>query len=212
MTGNREDYIKVIYELGGERNKVSTKDIASALDVSMPSVSEMLRKLADEKILDYEVYKGVTLTSNGVREAVRIKKVHILWEVFLVDKLGYALEDVHEEAELLEHITSKKLEEKLEEYLGYPEICPHGTPLNHDEYLFDYLSLTKVAIDEIVRLKRFKDEKQFLINIKDLDLKVDDVIQLKSYDSKNDVYTIHVNDKLIELPQAVASKIFVSKA
>ncbi len=211
MTGSKEDYIKVIYELGGERNRISTKDIAHALEISAPSVSEMLRKLAEEGVLQYEIYKGVMLTEKGVKEAVRIKKVHILWEVFLVEKLGYDLADVHQEAELLEHITSKRLEEKLEEFLGYPDICPHGTPLNHDEYLFDYLPLSRIKTGEVVTLKRFKDDKKFLKEIKSLHLNHEDKLRIYAYNAKNRTYKVLVNEEEIEISADQASKIYVFK-
>lgn len=209
MTGNREDYIKVIYELGGERNKISTKDIAAALEISPPSVSEMIRKLEKEGVIKYEVYRGVTLTEKGLREAVRIKKVHILWEVFLVEKLGYDLADVHEEAELLEHITSRKLEEKLEEFLGYPEVCPHGTPLNHDEYIFEYTPINKNLVGKEVILKRLKDDKEFLNEVSKFNLNIEDKLEIIAL--KDDFYKISVNNKIINLSEEMAKNIFVFK-
>lgn len=211
MTGSREDYIKAIYELGGERKKISTKDIAMALEISPPSVSEMLKKLEKEKVLEYEIYKGVTLTSKGTLEAVRIKKVHSLWEVFLVEKLGYDLADVHEEAELLEHITSKKLEEHLEVFLGYPKICPHGTPLYHDEYLFDYIALSEDLIGQRVILKRLKDDKEFLNTISSLNLGIGDKLEIVSYDNKEEEYSLRINQKQVKLSKEQAEKIYVNK-
>lgn len=209
MTGNREDYIKVIYELGGERNRIATKDIAKALEISPPSVSEMLKKLDKEDVLDYVVYRGVKLTQKGIDEAVRIKKVHILWEVFLVEKLGYDLADVHEEADLLEHITSKKLEKKLEEYLDYPDICPHGTPLNHDQYLFDYLPLNNALLGEVVSIKRLKDNKEFLKSIKDLNLIINN--KYKVINIKDGKYTLSNKEEIIKLSKKLAENIYIKK-
>lgn len=209
MTGNKEDYIKVIYELGGERNRISTKDMATALEISPPSVSEMLRKLEKWGVIEYELYRGVKLTEKGIREAVRIKKNHILWEVFLVEKLGYDLADVHEEAERLEHITSKKLGEKLEKYLGYPKICPHGTPLEHHEYLFSYLPIDESLVGKSLILKRLQDDKQFLRDISTLNLKLEDKLEILEF--KEEKFIIRVNKKIIELSTGQASKIFVSK-
>lgn len=131
MTINREDYLKIIYELGGEQNKIGTKNIATALKVSPPSVSEMIKKLVDEDYVEYMLYKGVILTPKGLERAKEVKKRHLLWEVFLVEELGYNSEDVHAEAEILEHVTSAKLQERLEKYLDYPEVCPHGTPIEY---------------------------------------------------------------------------------
>lgn len=127
MTGNKEDYLKIIYELGGESKKVSNKDIAESLGISPPSVSEMVKKLLKEGYVEYSYYQGVSLTEAGLKEAMKIKRRHLLWEVFLAEKLGYDIEDIHEEAEKLEHITSPKLEEHLDRFLNYPEVCPHGT-------------------------------------------------------------------------------------
>lgn len=131
MTVNREDYLKTIYELGGEKNKIGTKNIATALHVAPPSVSEMIKILVREKYVEYELYKGVILTPRGLARAKIIKKRHLLWEVFLTEKLGYDGEDIHKEAEILEHVTSSKLEERLEKYLDYPKVCPHGTSIEY---------------------------------------------------------------------------------
>lgn len=209
MTGNREDYIKVIYELGGERYRISTNEIAKALDVSAPSVSEMLKKLKQEDILEYEVYKGVTLTKKGVKQAVRIKKIHILWEVFLVEKLGYDLADVHVEAELLEHITSPKLAARLEEFLDYPKKCPHGTPLNYNEHIFDYIRLSEVSLDKNVILKRFLDDKDFLLEVAKYNLNIGDIIKI--IESNDDHYKLLINNNEIILSLDLANNIFVVK-
>lgn len=209
MTGNREDYIKAIYELGGELDRISTKNIALALNISPPSVSEMIKKLVYEGVIEYKIYRGVKLTRYGVTEAIKIKKRHILWEVFLVEKLGYSWEDVHEEAELLEHITSDKLEERLERYLGYPEICPHGTPLSHDDYLFNYISLDKILIGDKVVLKRLEDDKEVLRFIKGINLNIGDEIRLMSVDLEDNTYKIEMKEKTIEINGDFAKKIYV---
>jgi len=133
MTGNKEDYLKIIYELGGESKKVSNKEIAEGLGISPPSVSEMVKKLLKEGYVEYTSYQGVSLTEAGLKEAMKIRKRHLLWEVFLAEKLGYDIEDIHEEAEKLEHITSSKLEEHLDRFLNYPEFCPHGSRIRFKE-------------------------------------------------------------------------------
>lgn len=209
MTGNREDYIKTIYELGGEKHRVSTTKIARALKISAPSVSEMLGKLSKEGILEYEVYKGVKLTQLGLEEAVRIKKIHILWEVFLIEKLNYNLEDVHEEAELLEHITSPKLAQGLEKFLDYPEFCPHGTPLNPDQYLFNFTPLSEAPLNKPLLLKRFKDDKDFLKAISNLNLKLGDILEISK--DRDNWLSVSVNGRNINLAIKDAQKIFVEK-
>lgn len=129
MTGNREDYLKIIYELGGQHQKVSNKDLSKALGVSAPSVSEMIKKLLRQGFVEYSSYQGIILTKQGLKKATETRRRHLLWEVFLKEKLGYNAEDVHDEAEKLEHNTSSKLEKALDKYLNYPKTCPHGSPI-----------------------------------------------------------------------------------
>ncbi len=187
MTGNREDYIKAIYELGGEKNRIATKSIAEVLKVSPPSVSEMIKKLVEEGYIEYQLYRGVKLTKKGRKEALRIKKRHLLWEVFLVDKLGYKWEDVHEEAELLEHITSEKLERHLEKYLDYPKICPHGTPLDDDSYIFYNTSLDSIEENKLMTVIRFEDKKEILRFMKSVDLEIGDLIKVSHRDKDGNI-------------------------
>lgn len=208
MTGNREDYIKAIYELGGEKNRIGTKDIASALKISQPSVSEMLKKLVEEGYIEYKVYKGVKLTEKGRKEALHIKKRHLLWEVFLVEKLGYDWEDVHEEAEVLEHITSPQLEERLEKYLDYPTICPHGTPLEDDSYIFNATSLDSMLEGENAIIKRLEDEKEILRYSKMMSLNIGDTIKIIDKDLKGNII-IEKDGENIEIREDLANKIYV---
>lgn len=208
MLKNREDYIKSIYELGGETNKVSTKDIAKALNISPPSVSEMIKKLVKEDFIEYTLYKGVKLTEFGVEEALRIKKRHILWEVFLVEKLGYNWEDVNEEAELLEHVTSSKLEKRLEEYLDYPKNCPHGTPLSHPNYLFDFIPLDKILEGEEVFIKRIEDDKEVLRYMKNADLNLEDKIKIIDKNLE-DKFKIEKDGEIVEIEKEFVNKIYV---
>lgn len=209
MVTNREDYIKVIYELGGEQNRIGTKSIATALKVSSPSVSEMIKKLVGEGYIEYESYKGVKLTSYGLKEALRIKKRHLLWEVFLSNKLGYDWEDVHEEAEILEHITSPKLEELLEKYLEYPKFCPHGTPIEDTTYIFSHTTLDKVEIGKNVMIKRLADEKDILRYIRLSNLNLGDTISVLGKDEEG---SIRIQKDQIELiiNQELSRKIFVN--
>jgi len=129
MNISKEDYLKAIYEHGGDKNMVSNKDIANSLGISAPSVSEMIKKLLQDGYVEYTSYKGVKLTERGIDEAKKITRIHLLWEVFLLEKLDYDIDEIHDEAERLEHATSKKLEERLDKYLNYPKVCPHGTEI-----------------------------------------------------------------------------------
>src|SRR5699024_1258473 len=103
MSPTREDYLKIIYELGGEFSRVSNKDISEKLDISTPTVTEMTNSLVKAVWIEVKPYHGSMLTKEGAAEANRLVHKHRLWEVFLVDKLGFSIEEVHDEAELLEH-------------------------------------------------------------------------------------------------------------
>ncbi|RRQ49831.1 metal-dependent transcriptional regulator [Maribacter algicola] len=130
MTLSEEDYIKTIYHLAnGEGHSISTNAIADQMETKPSSVTDMLKKLSDKNLVNYKKYKGVSLTEKGTITALSIVRKHRLWEVFLVDKLDFAWDEVHEVAEQLEHIKSDKLIDKLDTYLGNPRVDPHGDPI-----------------------------------------------------------------------------------
>jgi DtxR family transcriptional regulator, Mn-dependent transcriptional regulator len=125
-----ENYIKSIYKLSvGGTQAVTTNAIAEMLLTKPASVSDMLRKLSSKNIIDYVKYRGVTLTPAGQTKALEIIRKHRLWEVFLVEKLQFNWDEVHEVAEEMEHIKSELLIRRLDEYLGFPRFDPHGDPI-----------------------------------------------------------------------------------
>lgn len=125
-----ENYLKAIYHLseGGEQ-EVSTNAIAEVIDTKPASVSDMLKKLATKKVVSYEKYRGVQISSEGKKVALEVIRKHRLWEVFLVEKLDFNWDEVHEVAEQLEHIKSSTLILRLDKFLGYPTMDPHGDPI-----------------------------------------------------------------------------------
>ena len=131
MSGrSTERYLDAIYHLQQETGSpVSTSSLASAVGVSSASVSGMLRRLAEDGLVDHTPYHGVTLTEAGLRRAASLSRRHCLWEVFLSRYLGLAWEDVYREACRLEHSTSPEVEERLSAFLGDPDACPHGYPI-----------------------------------------------------------------------------------
>ncbi|MCC9138623.1 metal-dependent transcriptional regulator [Pontibacter silvestris] len=125
-----ENYIKAIFKLSVNGTQdVNTNAIAEALDTKAASVTDMLRKLSAKGLVHYVRYKGVSLSEEGKLLALQIIRKHRLWEVFLVDKLKFNWDEVHEVAEELEHITSELLVKRLDEFLGYPKFDPHGDPI-----------------------------------------------------------------------------------
>ncbi len=130
MTLSEEDYIKAIYHLGkGDGITVATNAIAEKMSTKPSSVTDMVQKLSENGFVDYRKYKGVSLTEIGVKTALALVRKHRLWEVFLVDKLDFSWDEVHEVAEQLEHIKSEKLIDRLDKHLGHPEVDPHGDPI-----------------------------------------------------------------------------------
>ncbi|CAL1516888.1 metal-dependent transcriptional regulator [Chitinophaga sp. MM2321] len=124
-----ENYVKSIYKLQEGESVVTTNALAYELDTKPASITDMAKKLKEKKLIDYEKYKGITLSAEGRKAALQIVRRHRLWECFLVDKLRFSWEEVHELAEELEHVRSEKLTNRLSEYLGNPVIDPHGDPI-----------------------------------------------------------------------------------
>ncbi|HNT50067.1 MAG TPA: metal-dependent transcriptional regulator [Cyclobacteriaceae bacterium] len=125
-----ENYLKAIYHLSdGGAKAVLTNALAVAMNTKAASVTDMIKKLSAKEVITYEKYYGVNVTPKGKTEALMVIRKHRLWETFLVDKLGFAWDEVHEVAEQLEHINSPRLIEKLDEFLGYPKVDPHGDPI-----------------------------------------------------------------------------------
>lgn len=124
-----ENYIKAIYHLQQADGNVSTNEVAKELNTKPASVTDMLKKLKQKKILNYEKYQGFRLSSDGKKIALGIVRKHRLWEYFLVEKLQFGWDEVHEVAEELEHISSKKLIDKLDAFLEHPKFDPHGDPI-----------------------------------------------------------------------------------
>ncbi|TDH25490.1 metal-dependent transcriptional regulator [Segetibacter sp. 3557_3] len=126
---SEENYIKAIYHLQRDDGMVNTNELAAELKTKAASVTDMLKKLKSKKLLHYERYKGFKLSIDGKKLALAIVRKHRLWEYFLVHKLEFGWDEVHEIAEQLEHIDSKSLVEKLDAYLQHPKFDPHGDPI-----------------------------------------------------------------------------------
>jgi DtxR family Mn-dependent transcriptional regulator len=124
-----ENYLKAIYHLSLNNVNVSTNQIAAALSTKAASVTDMLKKLAEKLLINYAKYQGVSLTPAGEKIAVNIIRKHRLWEYFLVEKLNFKWDEVHEMAEEMEHISSLELIDRLDKFMGYPRHDPHGDPI-----------------------------------------------------------------------------------
>lgn len=129
-TSTEENYLKAIYHLStGNQNSVLTSAIAGSLSTSAASVTDMIKKLSEKNMVEYERYHGVRITRKGEKVALSIIRRHRLWEVFLMDKLKFKWDEVHDLAEELEHVSSDELTKRLDAFLGFPKFDPHGDPI-----------------------------------------------------------------------------------
>lgn len=161
LTTAEENYLKAIYHLSdGGKKSVSTNDIAAEINTKAASVSDMLRKLGEKEVIEYRKYYGLQITETGKRYALQTIRKHRLWEVFLVEKLNFAWDEVHEVAEQLEHIQSPLLIQRLDAYLNYPKFDPHGDPIP-DEFgdvrSRPRVQLNEMEVDQIGQIVAVKD-------------------------------------------------------
>ena len=148
LSFTEENHLKAIFHLSiDEEIGVSTNAIAQNLNTKAPSVTDMLKKLCDKELVTYKKYQGAALTDLGRKTALNIIRKHRLWEVFLVEKLNFNWSEVHEVAEQLEHIKSKKLTNELDKFLGYPTKDPHGDPIPNTAGFIKYT--TKLLLSDL---------------------------------------------------------------
>jgi DtxR family Mn-dependent transcriptional regulator len=141
-----ENYLKAIYHLSENNlSPVATNGISDLFNIKAASVTDMLKKLADKQLINYIKYQGVTLTATGKNTAIDVIRKHRLWEVFLVDKLGFKWDEVHDIAEDLEHVNSALLTERLDNFLGNPKIDPHGDPIPDKFGKINHQKLVKIS-------------------------------------------------------------------
>jgi DtxR family Mn-dependent transcriptional regulator len=160
------DYIKAIWDLGGV-GSASTKDVAARLLVSPASVSNMFVRLQEMGLAEYERYQGASLTERGRVEALRLVRRHRLIETFLLEHLGYDWQDVHEEAERLEHAVSDGFTERLAELLGHPDHDPHGDPIPSAEGTMevdDSFTLSRASAGQRLRIAKVRDEDAAMLD------------------------------------------------
>ena len=190
MTPNKEDYLKCIYEIGTEVEKISNKEIASRMQVSPPAVTEMIKRMISEGLLVKDKSRGYLLTDLGSQLVSDLYRKHRLIEVFLLKNLDYTTEEVHEEAEVLEHTVSEHFIDKLDYMLGNPKTCPHGgtIPPKGQLLIEAYQDrLSDVSEPGTYRLRRVQDSFELLNFLDQIQLTIGDDILFKGYDDFNDL-------------------------
>lgn len=214
MTISEENYIKVIYHLSLVSPKgVNTNAIAGMLDTKASSVTDMLKKLAEKELVSYQKYQGVTLTEKGFHSAKMIVRKHRLWEVFLVDKLNFSWDEVHEIAEELEHIKSEKLINKLDEFLGFPSFDPHGDPIPNAKG--ELVKIDKFLLSEAILNTDYvcvgvkNSSVEFLQYLDKQNISLGSTIKVISREEFDSSLTIILNSNTISISNKIAENLFI---
>lgn len=210
-----ENYLKVIYHLSQlSDSTVQTNAIADGMKTRAATVTDMLKKLSDKKLIDYVKYQGVTLTEDGKTAAVNIIRKHRLWEVFLVEKLKFKWDEVHDIAEELEHINSDLLIERLDDFLGFPKRDPHGDPIPDKDGIFEPSQNTCLhemsAGTKGMIIGVSEHSSPFLRHLEKLGLTIStsiEILEIADYDGSVELITDH---KKINISREVAQHILVN--
>lgn len=214
MTPNKEDYLKCIYELGETGQRMTNKQIAEKMQFSAPAVSEMMKKLLAEGLVAKDTKIGYQLSQKALQMVADLYRKHRLIEVFLLRELGYGHEEVHEEAEILEHTVSDYFVERLDQHLGFPTICPHGgsIPAKGELLVERYATrLSDVSEQGGYRLMRVHDYYQLLQYLDQHKLAIGDSIELIDRDDYAQTMTIAFKEKELALPLTIAQQLYVEK-
>jgi DtxR family Mn-dependent transcriptional regulator len=211
---SEENYLKAIFHLENKfPGGVSTNSLAEELETKASSVTDMVKKLSDKKLVKYRKYQGVTLSEHGRKTAVEVIRKHRLWEVFLVDKLNFSWDEVHDIAEQLEHIKSEKLTEKLDIFLGHPKRDPHGDPIPDAVGNFRISNKTVLAdLEEgqsgvFVGVKDSSSEFLRYLDKNDIGLgRSILVLQREEYDQS---LLIQIDDKDLRISKSISNNLFV---
>lgn len=208
-----ENYIKNIYKLSTVEGKVTTSSLSGKLQISPASVSEMIKKLAEEGTLTHTPYKGVELTEEGKRLALRILRKHRLWEMFLVEVLHFRWDEIDDEAERFEHIMSERMEEKIDEVLGHPRLDPHGDPIPTKEgeiHLVVSHPLSESDAGARVRVLRVSDaDSELLQYVSSIGIALNTELTIRRRLSFDRSLILEINGVEITVSATVAENIFV---
>ncbi len=214
MTISEENYIKVIYHLSLVSPKgVNTNAIAGMLDTKASSVTDMLKKLSEKELVAYQKYQGVSLTEKGFYSAKMIVRKHRLWEVFLVEKLNFSWDEVHEIAEELEHIKSEALINKLDEFLEFPDFDPHGDPIPNANGVIK--KVNKLLLSEAILNTEYKcvgvkdSSSDFLKYLDKQKIALGSKIKVKEKESFDDTLLVEIDSRELTLSNKIANNLYV---
>jgi len=211
-----ENYIKRLLSLtldNPDKEGVGTNELATSLLVKPSTANDMLKKLRQKELIDYEKYGKIHLTAEGRKTGMDILRKHRLWETFLYQKLDFTWDEVHEVAEQLEHIQSEKLVEKLDKFLGYPAFDPHGDPIPNQKGEINLLPkrmLSEAEPGTICRMTAVKDNSAVFLNfVMELGLGINNRIEIVSRQDFDDSMEIRINGKVARVSKKFAQNIYI---
>ena len=214
MTISEENYLKVIYHLSLVAPKgVSTNAIAGMLETKASSVTDMLKKLADKNLVSYQKYQGVTLMDEGLHKAKMVVRKHRLWEVFLVEKLQFSWDEVHEIAEELEHIQSEPLIDKLDAFLGFPAFDPHGDPIPNAKGIINKVEkelLSEAELNQLYTCVGVKDSStEFLQYLDKQQIALGSTIKILEKEPFDETLFLEIDGKKLTISNKIATNLYI---
>ena len=210
---SEENYLKTIYHLQEDSGTVSTNALAEKLQTKAASVTDMMKKLSAKGLLNYTPYYGFSLSVEGKKIAVSVVRRHRLWEYFLADRLKFDWKEVHPLAEELEHVSSKRLIDKLDEYLGFPQTDPHGDPIPDSKGRFlasqtiPLINLLLHQPAEIMQVTNQSDE--ILEHLKEKQLSIGTIVEVKKLYPFDQSLEIKRKNKMITITKELAQSLLV---
>ena len=210
-----ENYLKALFNLAGENGEANVNDLSRHLGIKMPTVTSMMKKLAEKKLVHYESYKPVRLTEKGRKEAGLIVRKHRLTEMYLVEKMGFGWEEVHDIAEQIEHIQSPAFFDKMDQLLGFPKLDPHGAVIpdkNGKLAWIAYLRLTDCRPGDTVRLAAVvRGSSDFLLFLNNRGIRLGLRLKIKSVETFDGSMVLSYDNRLETLSATACERLLVEK-
>ena len=213
FSASEENYLKTIFHLQTKDDNVTTNELAGKLNTKPASITDMMKKLKTRKLVNYQPYQGFRLTPEGKKVALSIIRRHRLWEYFLAEKLKFNWDEVHEVAEQLEHVSNKKLIDKLDEYLAFPKFDPHGDPIpdtNGKMETGKQINLSELPINKPAKVCFIANQSELLLeHLNEKKINVGASVIVKRKFSFDDSLEIKLDNKLMTISDQLAKNIYV---
>lgn len=207
----REEYLTSIFRLSQINKKITNKQLSEKLGVAPSSVTEMLRKLKAEGLVSTE--KEISLTQTGEKIAKDILSKHRLWEYFLLEVLKYNWKDVHEHAQKFQSVTNSDLLDKLNEFLGYPDYCPHGSVIyiNNEETIDELVKLSEAQVGDKYIIRRISDKRDLLDYAEEMNLSIGSKITILEFDKFDDTVVVKIGENKVRISPKASVDIYIKK-